>query len=226
MWRVKVQKKEPIPCSSAMELSQKKKASRLVDSKESKPLSSRKDMTDRSGKQHNAHFSSNRHSQQHRQNLSRPIYLKRSRHHYGHQHHWRNSGTYFRPSTSHGKGSSWDEKLSFKMANPDYGHYTDEGERAFSVPEIIIRSNSADTNSGLLDPEKIACGICHNLLKRRPLLAPSAGEYAVVAVLVCGHLYHADCLEHKTPPQEKSDPPCPVCLGSSVRAGKAITEIE
>lgn len=36
-------------------------------------------------------------------------------------------------------------------------------------------------------------------------------ELNVVAILVCGHAYHADCLEQLTPEINKYDHPCPVC---------------
>ncbi|KAK4753927.1 hypothetical protein SAY87_002031 [Trapa incisa] len=217
---------EAIPCSSGVESSQKKKASSLVDSKELKPPPFWKEKTDHSGKQHSGHFSLQRHNQHHPKNLGRPIYVKRPRHYYGHRHHSRNPGTNFQASSSHGKLSPWDQKLSFKVPGSDYGQYTEDREKAFTLPEIIIQSNSTDNNSGFPDPEKIPCGICHNLRKRRPMLAPFSGEHDVVAVLVCGHLYHADCLEQKTPPQEKFDPPCPICLGPSFPADNAGIELD
>lgn len=36
-------------------------------------------------------------------------------------------------------------------------------------------------------------------------------ELSAVAVLVCGHVYHANCLEQRTPFEELHDPTCPVC---------------
>lgn len=33
----------------------------------------------------------------------------------------------------------------------------------------------------------------------------------MVAVLFCGHVYHAECLEKLTPETDTFDPPCPVC---------------
>lgn len=41
----------------------------------------------------------------------------------------------------------------------------------------------------------------------------SCNELAVVAVLVCGHVYHADCLEQRTSVEELRDPSCPMCAG-------------
>ncbi|KAK4760695.1 hypothetical protein SAY87_005588 [Trapa incisa] len=211
---------DAVPCSSGVESSQRKKASCLVDSKELKPLPSWKGRTDHSGKQHSTQFSLHHHHQHHRKNLGRPIYVKRSHHHYAHQHHSRSPGTNFWPLSSHGKVSPLDGKLSFKVDGSDYGQYTEDRERVFTLPEIIIQSNSMD------NPEKIPCGICHNLMRRTRKLAPSGGEHAVVAVLVCGHVYHADCLEQKTPPQEKSDPSCPICLDPSFCVDKAGIEMD
>jgi hypothetical protein len=38
-------------------------------------------------------------------------------------------------------------------------------------------------------------------------------EFPVVAMLVCGHVYHAECLEATTPEVDKYDPACPICEG-------------
>ncbi|KAD3067853.1 hypothetical protein E3N88_35733 [Mikania micrantha] len=67
-----------------------------------------------------------------------------------------------------------------------------------------IRSNRLviDVVSG--DSTKIMCGLC----------SASTSDTSVVAVLVCGHVYHADCLETRTPYEDRRDPLCPVCVDS------------
>ncbi|XP_044509113.1 uncharacterized protein LOC123228001 [Mangifera indica] len=46
------------------------------------------------------------------------------------------------------------------------------------------------------------CCVCSKLLS----------EFVVVAVLTCGHVFHADCLENITAEIHKYDPACPVCI--------------
>ncbi|XP_052621284.1 uncharacterized protein LOC111919110 [Lactuca sativa] len=64
------------------------------------------------------------------------------------------------------------------------------------------------------------CGVCSKLLTERSYwgsqkVAAAAGLAAnglpVAAVLICGHVYHAECLENMTPEVNKYDPACPVC---------------
>uniref|UniRef100_A0A2C9UZI2 RING-type domain-containing protein n=1 Tax=Manihot esculenta TaxID=3983 RepID=A0A2C9UZI2_MANES len=59
------------------------------------------------------------------------------------------------------------------------------------------------------------CGICSKLLAEKSLWSSPkivlSNELSVVAVLTCGHVYHAECLETMTPEISKYDPPCPVC---------------
>ena len=105
------------------------KSSHLVEeSSELKPFSSSMDITDNSVKLLNAHSS----LAQHHYNLSRSIFLKRSRHHYSHQYSRRNSGSHGSASSSHGKGTPLhDERLSFKLAsqcNTEPGHHIGESE--------------------------------------------------------------------------------------------------
>lgn len=63
----------------------------------------------------------------------------------------------------------------------------------------IARSSSRISASSSVDLQ--TCGVCSKLLS----------ELCVVAVLTCGHLYHADCLENITAEINKYDPACPVC---------------
>ncbi|CAH1450286.1 unnamed protein product [Lactuca virosa] len=64
------------------------------------------------------------------------------------------------------------------------------------------------------------CGVCSKLLTERSYwgnqkVAAAAGlavnGLPVAAVLICGHVYHAECLENMTPEVNKYDPACPVC---------------
>lgn len=60
------------------------------------------------------------------------------------------------------------------------------------------------------------CGVCSRLITEKSSWARQSiigmNEVAVVAVLVCGHVYHVECLENMTPPEiNKYDPACPVC---------------
>ena len=88
-------------------------------------------------------------------------------------------------------------------------------EKTFSRPERI-RSSSLVMDAVSPDVVKMVCGICQKPLRRKFNLVGgslSCCELSVVAVLVCGHVYHADCLEQRTSLEELRDPSCPVCAG-------------
>ncbi|XP_050232541.1 uncharacterized protein LOC126681157 isoform X2 [Mercurialis annua] len=59
------------------------------------------------------------------------------------------------------------------------------------------------------------CGVCTKLLTEKSLWSSQKlvlnNELPVAAVLICGHVYHAECLETLTPETHKYDPSCPVC---------------
>ncbi|PON68563.1 43kDa postsynaptic protein [Parasponia andersonii] len=208
---------DTVPCSSGMELLSEEKGLHAIDSSELKPISSSVlDVADSSMKLQNAHHPSTGH---HHQSLGRSLFLKRSRHHYAHQYSRRGSANLANPSTSRGKVTSLrDDKLSFKLAaqcNSELGRHSEFREKAFFRPERI-RSRSLVPDTVSTDLAKTICVICQKPLGRKlffPGISTSSVELSVVAVLACGHLYHADCLEPKTSFEEIRDPPCPACTG-------------
>ncbi|XWS25818.1 hypothetical protein CRYUN_Cryun27aG0099800 [Craigia yunnanensis] len=54
------------------------------------------------------------------------------------------------------------------------------------------------------------CGACSKLVAEKS--SWSSNEISAVAVLVCGHVYHAECLEMMTPEADRYDPACPICV--------------
>lgn len=68
----------------------------------------------------------------------------------------------------------------------------------------------------LPDEVKMECGICQKLSIHKPDVPWNSmfvTHYDVVAVLVCGHVYHAECLEQRTSVEHASDPICLLCSG-------------
>lgn len=66
------------------------------------------------------------------------------------------------------------------------------------------------------------CGLCLKLLKERA--SWKGNEISIAAVLVCGHVYHAECLETVTAKALKFDPSCPVCTHGESSIGKALSK--
>ncbi|XP_027355475.1 uncharacterized protein LOC113865245 [Abrus precatorius] len=61
-----------------------------------------------------------------------------------------------------------------------------------------------------------SCGACSKLLTERSAWSSqkfiASSDLSVVAVLVCGHVYHAECLETMTSEADSYDPACPICM--------------
>lgn len=77
----------------------------------------------------------------------------------------------------------------------------------------ITRSSSRISASPSIDLQ--TCGVCSKLLSEKSSFSSQkivvTNDHAVVSVLICGHVYHAECLENMTPEITKYDPACPVC---------------
>ncbi|CAM8941600.1 unnamed protein product [Rhodiola kirilowii] len=92
----------------------------------------------------------------------------------------------------------------------------DSDTLVFNNRDTITRSSSHRSPSPSFHIK--TCGVCSKLLSEKSSL-PS-NELAVVAVLVCGHVYHAECLERMTLEVSKYDPACPVCTFGEQQAMK------
>lgn len=86
-------------------------------------------------------------------------------------------------------------------------------DSTFWEPERI-RYNSLGKDAISSHGMRMLCGICQKLMRRKLCFLGntlSSSELPVAAVLVCGHVYHAECLENRSNVEDRSDPPCPLC---------------
>ncbi|KAL4273395.1 hypothetical protein GQ457_13G019710 [Hibiscus cannabinus] len=100
--------------------------------------------------------------------------------------------------------SSQRERWSFDSEHFGYG----DGK--------VSRCSSRFSYSPSIDTR--TCGACSKLLAERS--SWSGNEISVVAVLVCGHVYHAECLEAMTPETNRYDPACPICMVGEKQVSK------
>ncbi|MCD7447089.1 hypothetical protein HAX54_023118 [Datura stramonium] len=105
---------------------------------------------------------------------------------------WSNEST----RGSHGGSSDgWSVPVFADLANPRRDRRSFDSESfGFHCERVTSRS------SGSSSFDLKTCGICAKLLNE-----------LVVAVLVCGHVFHAECLENMTSEINRYDPVCPVC---------------
>ncbi|KAJ6346044.1 hypothetical protein OIU78_008646 [Salix suchowensis] len=84
------------------------------------------------------------------------------------------------------------------------------------------RSSGRNSTFPLVDLQ--TCGVCSKQLTEKSLWSSqkliASNELSVVAVLTCGHVYHAECLEVLTPEIDKYDPACPFCILGEKQAFK------
>ncbi|XP_061373977.1 uncharacterized protein LOC133316263 [Gastrolobium bilobum] len=73
-----------------------------------------------------------------------------------------------------------------------------------------------------------SCGACSRLLNERSAWGNQkfigSSNLSVVVVLVCGHVYHAECLETMTPEADSYDPACPICMVGEKHLSKLTLE--
>ncbi|CAK7329657.1 unnamed protein product [Dovyalis caffra] len=86
------------------------------------------------------------------------------------------------------------------------------------------KTRSSGRSSAFPSVDLQTCGVCSKLLTEKSLWSSQklivSNELSVVAVLTCGHVYHAECLEALTPEIDKYDPACPFCTLGEKQAFK------
>ena len=97
----------------------------------------------------------------------------------------------------------------------------DDEHMTFPIERIrICNFQTIDNDTWDNDNINHKCDLCS-----RPLTHRSPWSYDLpptVAVLVCGHVFHGDCLEKSTLDVSKRDPPCPLCARTENVASKAF----
>ncbi|PSS19806.1 E3 ubiquitin-protein like [Actinidia chinensis var. chinensis] len=91
----------------------------------------------------------------------------------------------------------------------------------------LSESSSTFSYSPSIDLQ--TCGICSKLLSERSSWSShkiiASNELLVVAVLVCGHVYHAECLEAITQEVDCYDPSCPTCSFGEKQMSKMARKV-
>uniref|UniRef100_A0A453END5 RING-type domain-containing protein n=1 Tax=Aegilops tauschii subsp. strangulata TaxID=200361 RepID=A0A453END5_AEGTS len=122
-----------------------------------------------------------------------------------------------------GSSDGWSTRtFSDLVASSQRERWSVDSELFGSISSKIARSN--DSHATALSPDEGICKLCSKLLKERSTW--SAHDLGVVAVLFCGHAYHANCLDSTTCESEKYDPPCPVCTHGEKGAAKLFGKLD
>ncbi|RZR99576.1 hypothetical protein BHM03_00029140 [Ensete ventricosum] len=117
---------------------------------------------------------------------------------------------------SHGESSDgWSMRtFSELVASSNRERWSFDSDNLTSSSSKITGSNPQQTTQ--VSPDQPICKVCSKLLM----------EHCVVAVLVCGHIYHAECLEKMTTEIDRYDPTCPVCTHGEKSAAKLFKKAE
>lgn len=113
-----------------------------------------------------------------------------------------------------GSSDGWSmHAFSELMANSNRERWSFDNESFGCNREKMTKASSRIVASPSVDLQ--TCGVCSKLLTERSIWSSqkiiACNELSVVAVLTCGHVYHAECLENITAEINKYDPACPIC---------------
>ncbi|CAJ2675639.1 unnamed protein product [Trifolium pratense] len=114
-----------------------------------------------------------------------------------------------------GSSDGWSmHTFSELVASSQRGRWSFDSECFGSGRRKISGSSSRLSYSPSMDLQ--SCGTCTRLLSDKSAWGNHKfignSDLSVVAVLICGHAFHADCLETVTAEADKYDPSCPICM--------------
>ncbi|XP_020219545.1 uncharacterized protein LOC109802554 [Cajanus cajan] len=114
-----------------------------------------------------------------------------------------------------GSSDGWSMRTFSEMvASSQKERWSFDSEYSGSGHQKISGTSSRFSYSPSMDLQ--TCGACSKPLTERSAWGSqkfiAGNDLSVVAVLVCGHVYHAECLETVTPEADSYDPACPVCM--------------
>ncbi|KAK7351717.1 hypothetical protein VNO77_11365 [Canavalia gladiata] len=114
-----------------------------------------------------------------------------------------------------GSSDGWSMRtFSELVASSQKERWSFDSEYLGSGDHKISGTSSRFSYSPSMDLQ--SCGACSKLLTERSAWGSqkfiASNDLSVVAVLVCGHVYHAECLETMTPEADSYDPACPICM--------------
>ncbi|KAK4405284.1 hypothetical protein Sango_0534900 [Sesamum angolense] len=131
---------------------------------------------------------------------------------------------------SNGSSDSWSIPVFSEHMTTRRERWSFDSENSGFSRDKVTRSSGRNSRSTSVDLQ--TCGVCTKLLTERSSWSWSSqklistNELAVVAVLICGHAYHAECLEYMTPEMDKYDPACPVCSSGEKRTAEKALKAE
>ncbi|XP_006362048.1 uncharacterized protein [Solanum tuberosum] len=127
---------------------------------------------------------------------------------------WSNEST---RGSNGGSSDGWSvPAFSDLLANPRRDRWSFDSESMGFHRDKMSKASGWSSGSPFIDLQ--TCGICTKLLTERS--SWSSNELVVVSVLICGHVFHAECLESMTPEFNKYDPACPICTFGEKQALK------
>lgn len=125
---------------------------------------------------------------------------------------------------SHGGSSDgWSMRTFTELvaASSQKERWSPDGELSAINKFVRLSPPSADLQT---------CMVCSKLLKEKSPWSGqkivSTNELSVAAVLICGHVYHAECLESITSEIDQYDPSCPICTNGDKLNPKLLAKAD